>query len=59
MTTLNWLTLNEVASKLGKTYMQVYRLVQRRELPAEMKGNVWLVLDRDLDRWLKERQVAG
>ena len=52
-----WLTLNEVATYLKRARSTLYRMVQRRELPASKLGRMWRFERDTIDEWLR-RQPA-
>lgn len=48
-----FLSLEEVADKLGVTYQLIYRLVRSGELPAVRLGKLYRVASADLDAYLQ------
>lgn len=56
-----FLSLEEVAEKLGVTYQLVYRLARSGDLPAVRLGKLYRVSTADLDAYLEEkkRETAG
>jgi excisionase family DNA binding protein len=50
------LTLYEVADYLRLNKFTVYRMVERRELPAIKVANQWRFKEKDLDKWLEENK---
>ncbi len=61
MSDKEFLSLEEVAEKLGVTYQLVYRLARSGELPAVRLGKLYRVSSVDLDAYLeqKKRETAG
>lgn len=53
-----YLTLDEVAEKLGVEYKTVYRLVRNGELPAGRVGRVYRVDRTDLDTFFAQQKQA-
>ena len=47
------MTLREVASYLGLHYLTVYRLIQKKKLPAARLGGRWRFKKDVLDRWIE------
>jgi excisionase family DNA binding protein len=55
-----FLSLEEVADKLGVTYQLIYRLVRSGELPAVRLGKLYRVASADLDAYLESsKSVSG
>lgn len=55
-----FLSLEEVADKLGVTYQLIYRLVRSGELPAARLGKLYRVASADLDAYLaKSKSVPA
>jgi excisionase family DNA binding protein len=52
------LTISEVASYLKLPVSTVYRLVERRELPANKVGRQWRFQRGVIDEWLRRRSEA-
>ncbi len=61
MSDKEFLSLEEVADKLGVTYQLVYKLARSGELPAVRLGKLYRVSSADLDAYLEEkkRETAG
>lgn len=53
-----FLSLEEVADKLGVTYQLIYRLVRSGELPAVRLGKLYRVASADLDAYLAKSKSA-
>lgn len=53
-----YLTVPEVAELLRLSEKTVYRLAQKRELPAFKVGSAWRFVRRDIDSWAKDRVRA-
>lgn len=53
-----FLSLEEVADKLGVTYQLIYRLVRSGELPAARLGKLYRVASADLDAYLARSKSA-
>jgi excisionase family DNA binding protein len=53
-----WLTLNEVATYLKRARSTLYRMAQRRELPASKIGRTWRFDREAIDDWLRQ-QIPG
>jgi excisionase family DNA binding protein len=51
----NMLTAAEVARYFRLHVMTIYRMVQRRELPAVRVGRQWRFRRDQIDRWLHEQ----
>ncbi len=47
-----WLTVNEVASRLGCSRWTVLRLIWDDELSAIKKGGLYIVTPTELDRYI-------
>ncbi len=56
--TKNYLTLEEVADRLGVHYQLIYRLVRDGELPAIRLGRVYRVETTDLEAFLQASKTA-
>jgi len=56
-----YLSLEEVADKLGVTYQLIYRLVRAGELPAVRLGKLYRVSNADLEQYLErnKRETSG
>lgn len=55
-----YMSLEEVADKLGVTYQLIYRLVRSGELPAARLGKLYRVSREDLDAYLaRSKDVAA
>ncbi len=52
-----YLTLTEVADKLGMSRMTVYRYVIAKQLPAYQFGKHFRVRSEDLDSFIASRKV--
>lgn len=54
-----FLSLEDVAERLGVTYQLIYRLVRACEIPAVRVGKLYRIPRKDLDAYLeKSKQVA-
>ncbi len=52
------LTATEVARYFRLHVMTIYRMIQRRELPAVRVGRQWRFRRSRIDRWLQEQGRA-
>ena len=61
MSEKEFLSLEEVADKLGVTYQLVYKLARSGDLPAVRLGKLYRVSTADLNAYLEEkkRETAG
>ena len=50
------LTLYELADYLHVNRYTVYRMVERKELPAIKVANLWRFKEKDIDRWLEKNK---
>lgn len=50
---MDWLTLTEVAEKLGIHRRTVQRLVERGEIKAFQFGRQWRVMPADLEEYME------
>ena len=50
------LTLYELADYLRVNRYTVYRMVERKELPAIKVANLWRFKEKDIDRWLEKNK---
>lgn len=55
---MSFLTLHEVAERLGVHYMTVYRYVRLGQLPATQRGRTWQVRPEDLEGFLAGQSEA-
>ena len=53
-----FLSLEEVAEKLGVTYQLIYRLVRSGEMPAARLGKLYRVSSADLASYLEKSKAA-
>lgn len=53
-----FLSLEEVADKLGVTYQLIYRLVRSGELPAARLGKLYRVASTDLAAYLQKSKTT-
>ena len=53
----NLLTLAEVADYLRVSQSTIFRLVERRELPAFKVGHEWRFTMEQIDRWRTKRKI--
>ena len=49
-------TLYELAAYLRLNKFTVYRMVERKELPAIKVANQWRFKEKDIDRWLEDNK---
>ena len=49
-------TLYELAVYLRLNKFTVYRMVERKELPAIKVANQWRFKEKDIDRWLEDNK---
>lgn len=54
-----FLSLEEVADKLGVTYQLIYKLVRSGELPAIRLGKLYRVGVADLDEYLRRSKASA
>lgn len=54
-----YMSLEDVADKLGVTYQLIYRLVRSGELPAVRLGKLYRVSQEDLDGYLARNKNAA
>lgn len=54
---MKMLTVREAAELLGLPHHKVLRYVQRGVIPAQKKGWIWLIDQKDLDR-VKDQILA-
>ena len=52
------MTIDEVASYFKTSKYTIYRLIQRKEIPASKIGNQWRFKREELDEWLKTNSVT-
>ena len=52
------MTIEEVASYFKTSKYTIYRLIQRKEIPASKIGNQWRFKREDIDEWLKTNAVT-
>ena len=57
--TEQYLTVPEVAEILRLSEKTVYRLAQKRELPAFKVGSAWRFVRGDIDSWARKRSRAN
>ncbi len=53
-----FLSLEEVADRLGVTYQLIYRLVRAGEIPAMRIGKLYRVSRGDLDAYLEQSKMS-
>lgn len=51
-----WMTLKEVAEYLNVSKDSIYRLAQKREIPASKLGNLWRFRKEEIDDWMKNNR---
>lgn len=51
-----WMTLEEVAKYFKVSKDSIYRLAQRREIPASKLGNLWRFRKTEIDEWMKNKR---
>lgn len=54
-----WLTVADVARYLNVSPEMVYKLVQRKDLPAIRIGSSWRISQTEFDHWVKLRQMEA
>jgi excisionase family DNA binding protein len=57
---LEWkvLTIPEVSEYLRVSRKTIYRMLQRRDIPAFRLGGDWRINIEDLERWIKRESQA-
>lgn len=50
-----YMTLREVAELLKLSEKTVYRLAQRKEIPAFKVGGSWRFMRSDIDNWARQQ----
>ena len=53
------MTVRQVAAYLNVNEKTVYRLAQRRELPAFKVAGAWRFKREDIDLWIERQKSAG
>jgi len=56
---VQYLTIQEVADKLGVQRQRIYQLISDGILPADKLGRDWLVKEESVDEYLKIRRPVG
>lgn len=51
-----WMTLKEIAEYLNVSKDSIYRLAQKREIPASKLGNLWRFRKEEIDDWMKNNR---
>lgn len=51
-----WMTLEEIAKYLKVSKDSIYRLAQKREVPASKIGNLWRFRKDEIDEWMKNNR---
>ena len=53
------MTVRDVAAYLNVNEKTVYRLAQRRELPAFKVAGAWRFKREDIERWIDRQKAEG
>ena len=53
MTEGRWYSVAEVAAHLGITDVTLYKMLQRKEMPAHKVGRLWKFKLDEIDDWVK------
>lgn len=48
--------VKELAKYLSVASITIYRLTEKKEIPAKKVGGQWRYLKEEVDRWLRERK---
>lgn len=48
-----WLSVEGVAAHLGVSKETIYRLLDRKQIPAHRLGKLWRFQDAEVDEWVK------
>ena len=51
-----WLTLEQIADYLQVSKEKVYKLCQRRKMPASKLGGQWRFDVREVDAWVRKQR---
>ena len=58
MSTIRWLSVAEVAERLGIKGDTVYTWIQTRGLPGHRLGRIWRLDPEEVDLWIRTGQAA-
>lgn len=48
-----WLSVDEIAAYLGVKRDTVYKLIERKKMPAHKVGRLWKFQAREVDEWVR------
>ena len=54
--TAKWLTIDQIADHLQVSKEKVYKLCQRRRMPASKLGGQWRFDLKEIDVWVKKQR---
>ncbi len=59
MSTIHWLSVSEVAERLGIKGDTVYTWIQSRGLPGHRLGRIWRFDAQEVDAWVRSGEAAA
>ena len=59
MTEDRWLSVDEIATHLGVKRDTIYKLIERKNMPAHKVGRLWKFRKDEVDHWVRNQCVQG
>lgn len=53
-----WLTVKQIAEYLQVSEEKIYKLCQRRKMPASKLGGQWRFDKNEIDQWLRKQRPS-
>lgn len=53
-----WMTVDDVAEYLQVSKESIYKLAQRRKIPAAKVLSQWRFKKADIDKWVEKRKIT-